>query len=297
MSWLLFLSLMKHNGTHMVHVDQKQWNVALFCWGQQSSTTITTCRLDRVSSQDMNKVLVRFCSGPLLPQDGLNAEYQFHHVVHYILFSSSTFPSSSSCSSSICCCCCCCCICSSSSSYSSSVLLVVVVVLHLFFNFLASWLYEVVEVGVLRFPFICSFFKCLTLEKRFTFGGRWTSELKRMSCDLTRLSVRPSGWWWEAASCLLTCMCGTGSAWWSCPGTRPGPGGSPSWEWTSATTGSIASLTVPELTPPTQPRNKDVAGLVLLEYFHTILVLLVVVLLLICVFCPADDLRTRPLMW
>lgn len=68
------------------------------------------------------------------------------------------------------------------------------------------------------------------------------------------LSVAPSGWWWEAASWPRTCTCGTGSAWWSCPGTRPGPGGSPSSGWTSATTGSTASLTVPAHSPETMTR-------------------------------------------
>lgn len=69
----------------------------------------------------------------------------------------------------------------------------------------------------------------------------------KTACLLTQSFDRlhPAGWRWEAVSCRLTCMCGTTSACWSCPGTLHGPGGSPSSEWTSATTGSIALLTVP----------------------------------------------------
>lgn len=96
------------------------------------------------------------------------------------------------------------------------------------------------------------------------------------------LSVAPSGWWWEAASWPRTCTCGTGSAWWSCPGTRPGPGGSPSSGWTSATTGSTASLTVPAHSPETRPGS--LIRVFLLEHFNVILVWLAVVSLLICVF-------------
>ena len=38
-----------------------------------------------------------------------------------------------------------------------------------------------------------------------------------------------TGYLWGVWSWRATCLCGTTSAWWRCPGTLPGPGGWPSW--------------------------------------------------------------------